>query len=233
MFLSLRSYKKELLDNDNVPFEDLRQNMKELDFINTWLGGHHITIEGVRKLLSSSPSSGKTLSICEIGCGGGDNLRAIDTWAAKQHIAVRLTGIDKKKECIDLAEEKNSDVKYSWICSAYETADIAAIAPDIIFSSLFCHHFTDDEMVTMLQWMQHNSRTGFFINDLHRHAIAYVSIKILTGLFSKSYLVKNDAPLSVKRGFRRKDWQGFMQRAGIQGYSIHWKWAFRWLIIGK
>lgn len=114
MFLSLRSYKKELLDNDNVPFEDLRQNMKELDFINTWLGGHHITIEGVRKLLSSSPSSGKTLSICEIGCGGGDNLRAIDTWAAKQHIAVRLTGIDKKKECIDLAEEKNSDVKYGW-----------------------------------------------------------------------------------------------------------------------
>jgi len=207
--------------------------MEELDFINTWLGGHHITIEGVSKLLSSSPSPGKTFSICEIGCGGGDNLRAIDTWATKQHIAVRLTGIDKKKECIDLAAEKNSDAKYSWICSAYETADIAAIAPDIIFSSLFCHHFTDDEMVIMLQWMQYNSRSGFFINDLHRHVIAYASIKALTGLFSKSYLVKNDAPLSVKRGFRRKDWQGFMQRADIQDYSIHWKWAFRWLIIGK
>jgi len=232
MFLSLRSYQKELLDSDNIPFEDLRQNMKELDFINTWLGGHSITTEGVSRLLCSPPA-GKTFTICEIGCGGGDNLRAIDQWAIQQHIAVRLTGIDKKKECIDLAEEQSSDTKYSWICSAYEHADIAAIAPDIIFSSLFCHHFTDDEMVTMLQWMQRNSRIGFFINDLHRHVIAYASIKALTALFSKSYLVKSDAPLSVKRGFRRKDWQGLMQRAGIQDYSIHWKWAFRWLIVGK
>jgi 2-polyprenyl-3-methyl-5-hydroxy-6-metoxy-1,4-benzoquinol methylase len=233
MFLSLRSYQKELLDNDNIPFEDLRQNMKELDFINTWLGGHNITIEGVKKLLSSSPPAGKMFTICEIGCGGGDNLRAIDQWATKQHIAVQLTGIDKKKECIDLAKAKSSDEKYSWVCAAYEIADIAAIAPDIIFSSLFCHHFTDDEMVTMLQWMKRNSNTGFFINDLHRHVIAYASIKALTGLFSKSYLVKNDAPLSVKRGFRRKDWQDLMQRAGIQDHSICWKWAFRWLIIGK
>lgn len=233
MFLSLRSYQKELLDNEDIPFEDIKQNMKELDFINTWLGGHKITIQGIRQILSSSSAAGKTVTICEIGCGGGDNLRAIDRWATKQHIPVRLIGIDKKRECIDYAREKTSGPTYSWICSSFETADITAMAPDIIFSSLFCHHFTDVEMITMIQWMKHNSRQGFFINDLHRHVVAYACIKMLTIVFSKSYLVKNDAPLSVKRGFKKRDWQVIMQRTGIQNYSIHWKWAFRWLIIGK
>lgn len=234
MFLSLRSYQKELLDNEHIPFEDIKQNMKELDFINTWLGGHKITIQGIQQIFSSYPTApGKVITICEIGCGGGDNLRAIDRWAAKKHIPVRLIGIDRKKECIDFAKEKICSHAYSWICADFEKAEIAAIAPDIIFSSLFCHHFSDDEMTEMIQWMKHNSRHGFFINDLHRHIVAYTCIKLLTKFFSKSYLVKNDAPLSVKRGFKKKDWQHIMQRADIRNYSIQWKWAFRWLIISK
>ena len=39
-----RSYKKELLDGEGIPFEDIRQNMKELDVINQVLGGHKITL---------------------------------------------------------------------------------------------------------------------------------------------------------------------------------------------
>ena len=79
---SRRSYKKELLDKDDIPFDDIRQNMKELDFINTLLGGHSITISGFKKLLGKR----KAVSVCEIGCGGGDNLNAIYNWARKNKI---------------------------------------------------------------------------------------------------------------------------------------------------
>jgi 2-polyprenyl-3-methyl-5-hydroxy-6-metoxy-1,4-benzoquinol methylase len=232
MFLTRRSYAKELLDNDDIPFEDIKQNMKELDFINTWLGGHAITIAGIKKIVSSA---GKVshISICEIGCGGGDNLRAIHRWAIRNNITVALTGIDKKKECIDFARQQIPDKTYQWICSSYETVDMSAINADIIFSSLFCHHFSEDQLVYMLQWMKQHSARGFFINDLHRHILAFYSIKVLSRLFSKSYLVKNDAPLSVKRGLIRKEWRKIMQRAGVKQYSIQWEWAFRWLITAK
>jgi hypothetical protein len=42
---SVRSYKKEILDDDDIPFADIRQNMKELNFINTYLGGHSIQLK--------------------------------------------------------------------------------------------------------------------------------------------------------------------------------------------
>ncbi|MDQ2863747.1 MAG: hypothetical protein M3R50_08910, partial [Bacteroidota bacterium] len=48
---------------------------------------------------------------------------------------------------------------------------------------------------------------------------------------SKSYLVKNDAPLSVLRGFRKIEWQNIFEKAAIKNYNIEWKWAFRYLLI--
>jgi hypothetical protein len=81
--------------------------------------------------------------------------------------------------------------------------------------------------------MKTNARLGFFINDLHRHKVAYYSIKVLTAIFSNSYLVKHDAPLSVARGFTKDEWLQFFNIAGIGNFSIEWKWAFRWLIVFK
>jgi 2-polyprenyl-3-methyl-5-hydroxy-6-metoxy-1,4-benzoquinol methylase len=229
--LTARSYKKELLDGDNIPFEDIKQNMRELDTINTLLGGHKISIDGVKKIiLQNKKLTGKTkIVIAEIGCGGGDNIKAINKWCQKNSVAVSFIGIDIKKECIDYAEEQCENIYATWIVSPYEKVQFKKI-PDIIFSSLFCHHFNEDELLFMLQWMKNNTTAGFFINDLHRNGMAYYSIKLLTQLFSKSYLVKHDAPLSVARGFTKKEWQQILNNAGIDSALVKWKWAFRHLI---
>ncbi len=204
--------------------------MEELDQINSLLGGHAITLKGLSSFLSAKPAQ---LSVCEIGCGGGDNLRIIHHYCIKNNINPQLTGIDIKQACIDYAAERNAPLNAQWICSDYSLVDFTNNPPDIIFSSLFCHHFNFNELVKMILWMKENSQSGFFINDLHRHPLAYYSIKWITKIFSRSYLVKNDAPLSVARGFTKTDWQQIFLKAGIKNYSIRWKWAFRYLIVYK
>lgn len=224
-----RSYQKELLDNDDIPFEDIKQNMKELNIINTWLGGHGITIKGLRKVLSKQQLN--SISICEIGCGGGDNLIALNNWCKKNNIATGFTGIDIKKECIDFAKQQAASLNANWICSDYRDVSFTNNKPDIIFASLFCHHFTDESLHQILKWMKENSRVGFFVNDLHRHVLAYHSIKFLTFMLSKSYLVKNDAPLSVAKGFKKQEWQRLLHEAGIINSEVSWQWAFRHLVV--
>jgi 2-polyprenyl-3-methyl-5-hydroxy-6-metoxy-1,4-benzoquinol methylase len=258
--LDKRSYEKELLDREDIPFADIKKNMEELDFINRHLGGHAITLKGLHAMLqhklsqkpvlesgvgsqkpgakgsqnrnSRLPASDAELfqnpiSILEIGCGGGNNLRVIKKWAAKKNIPVQLTGVDISEACIRFANAQPHNSGIEFICADYKTV---SLRQDVIFSSLFCHHFTDDELVHMLRWMRQYARIGFFINDLHRHPAAYYSIKMLTTLFSKSYLVRHDAPLSVRRGFTRGEWHNLFQKAMLRNERIRWMWAFRWLI---
>ena len=227
--LQIRDYTKELLDGEQVPFTDIQQNMKELNIINTYLGGHAVTINGLQKILNTIPGK-KEITVCEIGCGGGDNLLTIAKWCATKNIQANFIGIDIKPACIAYAKIQCGSLNAEWITADYIKADFKNRQPDIIFSSLFCHHFKEDELVQMLQWMKENAAKGFFINDLQRHPLAYHSIKLITKLFSKSYLVKNDAPLSVARGFTKKEWKQLLEWACIDDYSLQWKWAFRYLV---
>ena len=227
-----RCNQKELLDGDDIPFADLAQNLRELDVINTRLGGHRITLRGLQALLPKDFP--ETLHVAEIGCGGGDNLRVISRFLQEKNIPFRLTGIDLKPECIEYARVHSGipEPLVDWMCSDYEAVDFRETGrPHILFSSLFCHHFSDEALVVQMQWMHQNSQLGFFINDLHRHPLAYQSIKTLTRLFSKSYLVKNDAPLSVLRAFRRADWIAIFRKSGLPPPQIRWEWAFRYLVI--
>ncbi len=222
-----RSGQKEILDQKNIPFADIALNMKELDWINSHLGGHSITIAGFRKLIEDK----KSISVCEIGCGGGDNLNVLYKFCIKKNIRANFIGIDINRECVAFARTKSVIKNAEFIVSDYKKVNFGSEKPDIIFSSLFCHHFSDSELEEMIEWIQENSKIGFFINDLHRHPVAYHFIKLATKFFSKSYLVKNDAPVSVLRGFKNNDWKNIFENVNVKNYSIKWKWAFRFLIV--
>lgn len=221
-----RSHDKEMLDQDNIPFADIERNMRELDLINTWLGGHRISILGLKQLLGGR----RRIRLCEIGCGGGDNLRVLSQYCHRHGIATEVVGIDINEHCIAVAKAHWPDGQAEWLISDYRKIEFDRRKPDIIFSSLFCHHFAEEELVSMIRWMDRNSTTGWYVNDLHRHPLAYYSIRWLTKWFSRSYLVKNDAPLSVLRGFTRTEWTTILKEAEIDAYKLKWKWAFRWLV---
>ena len=83
-----RSYQKELMDGDDISFAAMAQTLKELNIVNTRLGGHAITINGVKQLINNN----QTVTICEIGCGGGDNLNAIYKYCCKNNISINRKG---------------------------------------------------------------------------------------------------------------------------------------------
>ena len=141
----------------------------------------------------------------DIGCGGGDSMKAISKWATQNQINIEITGLDLKQDCIDFAKENCqgfSNLKFS--CDDFRNAFSGENKIDMVHASLFCHHFTENELVEFVKLCSKN-KSIFLINDLERNPIAYFSIKWITGLFSKSILVKNDAPLSVLRGFKKPE----------------------------
>lgn len=227
-----RSDKKELLDAETIPAPDLFRNLQELETINQLLGGHAVTLFALEQLQLKKD---KVYTLLDIGCGGGDTLRAISRWANAKGLTIQLTGVDLKADCISYAIKKNQGYSIQLIQNDYRTLASTHERYDIIVNALFCHHLSEDELVNLFTWCSQHASLAFITNDLHRHPFAYYSIKWLTALFSKSYLVKHDAPLSVLRGFRKAEWQQLLSRVAGQPLTVnlYWKWAFRWLLMIK
>ncbi|HEY3388118.1 MAG TPA: methyltransferase domain-containing protein [Prolixibacteraceae bacterium] len=225
-----RSYESELLDAPNIPKDLLFQNLKELDFINRLLGGHNISLNGIKKLVTDK---NKLYHIVDLGCGSGDLMQVIADWAVKEGFKVRLTGVDMNPDVIDYMNYYCKDYpEISGVVSDYRNFLEMGISIDIIHSSLFCHHLKDDELVKLFGYIRIGTKTGFVINDLHRHWLAYYGVYLITRLLNGSALSKNDGPVSVKRAFKLNEIHSLLQKAGITNYSIGWKWAFRYLVIG-
>jgi len=228
---SVRSVDREIMDDLSCDGEVVFQTLRELEFINKWLGGNAVTI-GALDALANQIKEKELLRIADLGCGSGDMLRIISTWAAKKGIAVQLTGIDANPHIIAYAVRNLRDLPEI----RFQTLDIFStqFQPgdfDIVIATLFFHHFTQEELVTFFSRVRAGGIKHLIINDIHRHFLAYHSIRILTQLFSASSMVKYDAPLSVLRAFSRAELEEILRKAGFPAYKIRWKWAFRWQVI--
>jgi len=225
-----RSYDSELLDAPNIPKELLMQNLRELDFIDRILGGYTISMNGIKKLVTEK---NKIYHIVDLGCGSGGTMKRIAGWARAKGYKVKLTGVDKNADVIHYMSEYCKDYsEISGVVSDYRDYLNTAPAIDIIHCSLFCHHLKDDELAELFSCIKEFSNTGFVINDLHRNWLAYYSVQMITHVLNGSVLSKNDGPVSILRAFKLEELNTLLKKAQIKNYSINWKWAFRYLVIG-
>lgn len=216
-----RSYEPELMDDFSIQDERIDAALKELKIINRYLGGISTTKSALEYFVNSG---NERLSVADIGSGSSDNLLAV-----KKNLSfLNIISIDKSFRSLKFFP--NSTLK---INSDAFRIPIKNEKCDVVHLSLFLHHFNEAEMKSLIRECLRISRKGVIINDLQRSYLALFGIKILTGLFSESELVKNDAPLSVRRGFKKNDLIRLFADCGISNYVIKRKWAFRWMVVIK
>ena len=161
-----------------------------------------------------------------------DEIRKLLSIFNKENRSVILTGFDANPHIVAYSSNHSKDFNnISFSATNVFSKDFQQQKFDFVLASLFIHHFTEEELILLLQKLKEQTTKAIIINDIHRHSLAYYSIKLLTQLFSKSAMVKFDAPLSVLRSFKKSELEVILKRAGLTNYSLTWKWAFRWRLI--
>lgn len=208
----------------------INQTLRELETINTLLGGNYVTLNGLDFLLNGEEKK-RTLTVADLGCGGGDILRLIAEWGDRKKYSLQLIGFDANPTIITYAEAHTPEPNIQYQSLNIFSEEFKQQHFDVVVSTLFFHHFSSEQLAIFFEHLKKQVRVGIVINDLHRHWFAYYSIKWLTKFFSKSPMVIHDAPLSVARSFRKKELLDILEEAGITNYTIRWMWAFRWQVI--
>ncbi|WP_026754504.1 methyltransferase domain-containing protein [Sediminibacter sp. Hel_I_10] len=228
-----RSNAEEIMDDFDYQGPILHDALDKLAQINRWLGGNIVTLNGLKRLLEDHPKE-KELTIIDLGCGSGDILRQVSQFGKKKGYKFQLIGIDANAHTVKYAEQlskayDNLEFKVMDIFSE----DFDALDYDLVLTTLFLHHFKDQEIVSFLKSVIKKARLGVVINDLHRHKLAYYLFKLVCTTIKNKTIVE-DGLTSVLRGFKRKELTSISNQLEAE-YSIKWRWAFRyqWLLKRK
>lgn len=216
----------ELMDGD-CSYEDFRDCLRSLETVNRWLLGYRSTLAWLERLPRGQRDP---VHIVDVGSGGGDLLRQIAGWARRRGIAVQLTGIDLNPYAARAASESApKELGIEWV-----TGDALEYRPkkpiDVVVSSLLAHHLEDEQIVTLLRWMEAKVKVGWFINDLER---AEWSSRMF-GLVRWHWLVRHDGPVSFQRAFRKEDWVRLLAAAEVPREKVTVeKWRPGRLCVGR
>lgn len=226
--LSQRSYELELLDDPNIDADVLEETVEHIERVNRLTLGGKTSLRGFDALV---PPSTHELSVLDVGAGSGGIAIDIAEWADERGIDIDVVGIDLNDAIVNYANRKaveRDDVDF-------ETRNLFDVPADqrydIVHASLILHHFDDASAVEALSKMRQIARLGVVVTDLHRHLVSWLAIRATIRFMSGNHLVRNDAPLSVARAFRRDELDQLARNAGYQHHSVAWAFPFRWLMI--
>jgi ubiquinone/menaquinone biosynthesis C-methylase UbiE len=208
-----RANEEEIMDDLNQPEHDFAAAYRELEIINRWLGG----VRAIERFLPS----GSNLLILDVAAGACDVSEAL-----LRNRQGRIVVMDLNARGLKLAR-KSLPMVGDALDLPFEDETF-----DVVMASLFFHHLSNDSCVRALAQMWRVAKRRVLVNDLHRHAVAYSSIRALAAMFSKSRMVRHDGPLSVRRAFRSRELLDIAKRAGVPA-RIHRSFPYRLVLVAE
>lgn len=230
---SSRTTESEIMDDFDLRGSELRQTLKDLENINSLLGGNNITKDGIKKLLADVPHD-RTIRIADLGCGNGAMLRSLANWGQNNEYSFQFVGIDANPHAIRIAEDLSMNYpQISFLNLNIFSDTFSNMKFDIILCTLTLHHFKDEQINNLLRQFYKQVGIGIVINDLHRSKMAYFLFKAFCSVFVNNEIARKDGLISILRGFKKEEIHEFSSKTlPACRHHIQWKWAFRyqWVI---
>ncbi|MEO6040409.1 MAG: methyltransferase domain-containing protein [Croceibacterium sp.] len=219
--LAKRLHARELMDDPALDAAMYHAVLADLAKVNRVTLAHRPTLAFLRRAVGHRPG----FRLLDVGFGDGDMLRAIARWSRRRGLAAELTGIDLNPRSRAAAEREYSAVPITYLTGDY--ADLAGEMWDCVISSLVAHHMSEPELIAFLRFMDAEASAGWFVNDLHRHALASFGWPFLANIAGWHRIVRLDGHTSIARSFRPGEWHALLERAELSGARVFRQFPFR------
>jgi SAM-dependent methyltransferase len=215
----MRSNEKEMMDLPGNPPKLLEDDLKNLGFLNRYLGGYRCVERGIEEIVGQAKLT--HLSLLDVGTGSADIATGIVRWGKSQGITVEIAALDLNPVTAALAARRAKNLPE--ICVVRGDAGNPPFPPatfDFVLASQFLHHFSEERIAVLLRSWAQLARRAIIVSDLVRHPLAYYGARVLTRLFTKNIMTRTDAPLSVERAFTLAEWRELFHRAAVGNFEV-------------
>jgi ubiquinone/menaquinone biosynthesis C-methylase UbiE len=221
-----RSYELEYLDTGDYTAAEYEGCIGELQFVNRWMGDAHSLKSTLFREIERENL--QRFSMLDVGAGSGELLRVSASWARETGRTISAVGLElNERSASSILEESRDFPQIASVRGDALRLPFAEAQFDYVISSLFTHHFVEQQIVQILREMNRVARRRIFVIDLHRHPMAYFLYTTLGKLVLKNRLIRHDGALSILRSFKAEELLALAKQAGLRRVGVTRHFPYR------
>ena len=226
MLTPKRIYEEELLDAGVGTDEDVEANLLDLRRVNRFLGGTGVVIKALARTFEGRRDD--RISLLDVGTGSADIPSEVARWCKARGIRPTVAALDISERNIRVARTRlGVGEDLNLVRADALQLPFSPRSFDYVTASLFLHHFRDDDVVRLLSEFARVAKRAVIVNDLVRNLVPYYFIRLTGRLVFTNWLSRNDAPVSVLRGFTRAELASLAERAGLSNCRVEREFPYR------
>jgi hypothetical protein len=203
LFRRRRIIEPEILDDQ--PPEKAQPSLRDLVRINRLAGGHNVLEQTFRRLVKP----GDVFTVLDVGSATGDAAVGL------RRVFPRVTVISLDYRRHHLLPSPPPRLVADAFALPFRPGSV-----DFVYCGLFLHHFTNEEIITLLRNFGALALRGIIVNDLERHIVAYYFLPATRFLFRWNKITLHDGPISVQAAFTRDELIDLARRAGLHNIDV-------------
>lgn len=174
-----------------------------------------------------------TVRVLDVACGGGDVLRDVARRAAGSGISVELHGCDISSVALEEGRRTIGDAGLADSIDLFKLDALEGDLPEgycLITSSLFLHHLSRVDAVSLLNRMAAATTRSLLIQDLRRTRLGYLFAWVGLHTLTRSDVARTDGLRSVLGAFSMDEIRKICGDAGLSSAKVDTGWPQRFTI---
>ncbi|RNC82785.1 MAG: methyltransferase domain-containing protein [Phycisphaera sp.] len=215
----------EIMDDPAIESDRHARALRGLARINAISLAALPIVNAVRKAIPPGP-----VRLLDVATGSGDVAYAVAKALAKRGYDCSFTLTDISDRALELARRRFGDQNAETVILD-ATAD-ALPESDVVMCSLFLHHLSEDQALSLLSSMSSATRELLVVNDLRRTRVGIALAGVVPRILTRSDVVHVDAVKSARSAFTLHELASLAENAGLAGFELRRvppsRMALRW-----
>jgi 2-polyprenyl-3-methyl-5-hydroxy-6-metoxy-1,4-benzoquinol methylase len=177
------------------------------------------------------PVGGTPLRIVDVAAGGGDVCLGLWRRAQRDKISTRILALDISRTAVQYARRRCREAGED-ICvrEADVLHDPVPQHADVVMCSLFLHHLSESDTVTVLRKLTAARPRLLLLSDLRRSLAGYLLAQAACQILTRSPIVHFDGPQSVAASYTTEEIASLCRAAELDGFTVKRHWPQRMLL---